>query len=65
MNDLVGLPVLTGEGTDVGQVSGVTIDPADGRTTELAVHDGGRFGIGRGDACDASGMMADRGAGSE
>ena len=46
LNDFVGLPVLTGEGTEVGQVADITIDPTDGQITELAVHHGGRFGIG-------------------
>src|SRR5438876_308513 len=46
LNDLTGLPVLNGEGTHLGQVKDVSIDPADGRITELAVHRGGVFGIG-------------------
>jgi len=44
--ELVGLPILSGEGTHLGQVTDVAIDPGDGHITGLAVQRGGLLGIG-------------------
>ena len=44
--EVVGLPILSGEGTHLGQVTDVAIDPGDGHITGLAVHRGGMLGIG-------------------
>lgn len=44
--ELVGLPILSGEGTHLGQVTDVAIDPGDGHITGLAIHRGGLLGIG-------------------
>jgi len=46
LDDLVGLPILSGEGTHLGQLTDVAIDPGDGHITGLAVHRGGLLGIG-------------------
>jgi uncharacterized protein YrrD len=46
LGDLVGLPVVTAEGTILGEVEDMELTPADGRLAALEVRSGGMLGIG-------------------
>jgi sporulation protein YlmC with PRC-barrel domain len=46
LQDLLGLKVVSGEGTSLGDVRDVTIDPAGGALTELEAHRSGMLGLG-------------------
>jgi len=46
LGDLVGLKVVTGEGTHVGDVQEALIDQASGALTELEAHRGGILSVG-------------------
>jgi sporulation protein YlmC with PRC-barrel domain len=46
LRDLIGLKVLSGEGTYLGDVRDVEIDPAGGALAELEAHRGGVLGLG-------------------
>ncbi len=46
LSELINLKVVNGDGSLLGQIQEVEIEPADGRVTELTVHSGGVLGIG-------------------
>jgi sporulation protein YlmC with PRC-barrel domain len=46
LGDLLGLPVLNGEGEILGTVTDLEVAPEDGRLQAIAVHRGGILGIG-------------------
>jgi sporulation protein YlmC with PRC-barrel domain len=50
LDNLIGLSVVSGEGTLLGQLHDITIDPADGRIAELTARSGGVLGIGATDS---------------
>jgi sporulation protein YlmC with PRC-barrel domain len=46
LDDLLGLPVVNGEGAVVGTIEDLEVDAADGRLTALVAHRGGVLGLG-------------------
>jgi hypothetical protein len=43
---LLGIPITTADGTQLGQLADLRIDPMEGRITMVIVAAGGRFGLG-------------------